>query len=101
MKVVLNIDSIQLTKFKNLVYKMKITIYGRENCSWCSKAKDLVDKLFQSQTIDSYEYIDYQKENMSANDLSEIAGTQVKTVPIILIDGKYIGGYKELEENFK
>ena len=101
MKVVLNIDSIQLIKVKNLVYKMKITIYGRENCSWCSKAKDLVDKLFQSQTIDSYEYIDYQKENMSANDLSEIAGTQVKTVPIILIDGKYIGGYKELEENFK
>ncbi len=80
---------------------MKVTIYGREKCSWCSKAKNLVDKLFQSQTIDSYEYIDYQKENMSAKDLSEIAGTQVKTVPIILIDGEYIGGYKELEENFK
>ena len=80
---------------------MKITIYGRENCSWCSKAKDLASNLLQSQTIDSYEYIDYQKENMSAKDLSEIAGTQVKTVPIILIDGKYIGGYKELEENFK
>lgn len=80
---------------------MKVTIYGREKCSWCFKAKNLVDKLFQSQTIDSYEYIDYQKENMSAKDLSEIAGTQVKTVPIIFIDGKYIGGYKELEENFK
>lgn len=80
---------------------MKVTIYGREKCSWCSKAKNLVDKLFQSQTIDSYEYIDYQKENMSAKDLSEIAGTQVKTVPIILVDGEYIGGYKELEENFK
>ena len=80
---------------------MKVTIYGREKCSWCSKAKNLVDKLFQSQTIDSYEYIDYQKENMSANDLSEIAGTQVKTVPIILLDDNYIGGYKQLEENFK
>ena len=101
MKVVLNIDFIQLIKLKTLVHKMKVTIYGREKCSWCSKAKNLVDKLFQSQTIDSYEYIDYQKENMSANDLSEIAGTQVKTVPIILIDDKYIGGYKELEENFK
>ena len=101
MKVVLNIDFTQLIKLKTLVYKMKVTIYGREKCSWCSKAKNLVDKLFQSQTIDSYEYIDYQKENMSANDLSEIADTQVKTVPIILIDGKYIGGYKELEENFK
>lgn len=80
---------------------MKVTIYGREKCSWCSKAKNLVDKLFQSQTIDSYEYIDYQKENMSAKDLSKIAGSQVKTVPIILIDSEYIGGYKELEENFK
>ena len=101
MKVVLNIDFTQLMKLKTLVYKMKVTIYGREKCSWCSKAKNLVDKLFQSQTIDSYEYIDYQKENMSANDLSEIAGTQVKTVPIILLDDNYIGGYKQLEENFK
>ena len=101
MKVLLNIDSIQLIKLKTLVYKMKVTIYGREKCSWCSKAKNLVDKLFQSQTIDSYEYIDYQKQNMSAKDLSEIAGTQVKTVPIILLDGNYIGGYTELEENFK
>lgn len=41
MKVVLNIDSIQLIKLKTLVYKMKVTIYGREKCSWCSKAKDL------------------------------------------------------------
>ena len=77
MKVVLNIDSIQLIKVKNLVYKMKITIYGRENCSWCSKANNIVDEL------------------------SKIASTQIKTVPIILLDGNYIGGYTELEENFK
>ena len=101
MKVVLNIDFTQLIKLKTLVYKMKVTIYGREKCSWCSKAKNLVDKLFQSQTIDSYEYIDYQKENLSTDELSKIAGTQVKTVPIILLDGNYIGGYTELEENFK
>ena len=101
MKVVLNIDSIQLIKLKTLVYKMKVTIYGREKCSWCSKAKDLANNLLQSQVIDNYEYIDYQKENMSADDLSKIAGTQVKTVPIILLDDNYIGGYKQLEENFK
>lgn len=101
MKVVLNIDFTQLIKLKTLVYKMKVTIYGRENCSWCSKAKDLANNLLQSQTIDSYEYIDYQKENMSTDDLSKIAGTQVKTVPIILLDDNYIGGYKQLEENFK
>ena len=80
---------------------MKITIYGRENCSWCSKAKDLASNLLQSQAVDNYEYIDYQKENLSADELSKIAGTQVKTVPIILLDGEYIGGYKELEENLK
>lgn len=101
MKVVLNIDFTQLIKLKTLVYKMKVTIYGREKCSWCSKAKDLANNLLQSQVIDNYEYIDYQKENMSADDLSKIVGTQVKTVPIILLDGNYIGGYTELEENFK
>ena len=101
MKVVLNIDSIQLIKLKTLVYKMKVTIYGREKCSWCSKAKDLASNLLQSRAVDNYEYIGYQKENMSADDLSKIVGTQVKTVPIILLDGNYIGGYTELEENFK
>ena len=48
---------------------MKVTIYGKEKCSWCSKAKDLASNLLQSQAVDNYEYIDYQKENLSADEL--------------------------------
>ena len=79
---------------------MKLTIYGRKNCAWCEKAKTLAESLKQEDEIEDFIYIDYQEENLSKEDLFFIAGTQVKTVPIILVDTKYIGGYQELSEYF-
>lgn len=79
---------------------MKLTIYGRKNCAWCEKAKTLVQSLKQDGEIEDFTYVDYQEENLSKEDLFFIAGTQVKTVPIILVDTKYIGGYQELSEYF-
>lgn len=79
---------------------MKLTIYGRKNCAWCEKAKTLAQSLKQDGEIEDFTYVDYQEENLSKEDLFFIAGTQVKTVPIILVDTKYIGGYQELSEYF-
>ena len=68
-----------------------ITIYGRANCPWCDKAKQLAtDNQLQ------YQYIDYVKEGLTADELRAIAKHDVKTVPVVLVKGKYIGGYEEL-----
>lgn len=68
-----------------------ISIIGKTNCVWCTAAKTLLD---QKQI--PYNYLN-AGEHISINEVMEMY-PGVKTVPIISVDGKYIGGYDELKE---
>ncbi len=73
---------------------MKITVYSKPSCVFCDKAKALLTRLGHG-----YE------EKMVAKDLSlqelfDVLGKQVRTIPQIVIDDKHIGGYNELKEYF-
>lgn len=71
-----------------------IKIYGKPNCPYCVKAKDLaeVNKV-------SYEYIDLAQNN---DILEEMKQKGHKSVPIIYKDsGEFIGGYVELYKSIK
>ena len=63
-----------------------ITIYGKDNCSYCEKAKELVPDA---------EYINLNKRP----DLLERLKSQgFRTVPIVYSDQMgYLGGYNELK----
>ena len=64
-------------------------IYGKSNCPWCTKA---IEEL-QLQGVD-FDYIDLDVIKKSA---AEVTGRKdVKTVPQIYIEGRYIGGYEDL-----
>lgn len=82
------------------VFSVKgITIYGQEGCSYCVKAKELLDKYCVPHT-----YIDVTPKPDLKNDLKEQYA--METVPIITLnreDGttELIGGYVELEEWIK
>lgn len=73
-------------------------IYGHENCSFCTAAKDLLER----EGVD-YQYnqvgVDITKEQLIA-----ICPTPPKTVPQIFkdVDGTavYIGGYQQLAKEF-
>ena len=67
-----------------------ITIYGKTNCSFCTKAKELVESRRYK-----YEYKDVQNTDL-LNELKERAPVEVKTVPQIFIGSTYIGGYNQL-----
>lgn len=70
---------------------MKITIYGKEGCPYCVKAKQLAKELQEGLDEDVIiAYHDIQKEGLDRNNLSEIMGFEVTTVPQILIDNKPI-----------
>ena len=76
---------------------MKIEIYSKENCSYCTRAKGLLDSLkveYETKQLD----VDFTREQ-----LFELAPT-ARTYPQIFIDGKPIGGYDQLttyvNENF-
>lgn len=79
---------------------MFLKIYGRDSCPFCVSAKELAKKLKDSSYVEDFEYIDYQALGLSVPQLSEIAGREVKTVPVILLNGVYIGGFTDLKAKF-
>ena len=75
---------------------MKIVIYSKNNCQFCTKAKHLVKTL-------GLEYAEKSLEKDFGSDpvkLVEDIGKQVRTMPQIKIDGKLVGGYNQLIEYF-
>tara|TARA_E500000318_G_C3561264_1_gene213550 strand:+ start:575 stop:835 length:261 start_codon:yes stop_codon:yes gene_type:complete len=73
---------------------MKIVIYSKQNCVYCSKAKHLVKSLgleYEEKMMESFD---------SPQAMLEDIGKQVRTMPQIKIDDKLIGGYNQLVEYF-
>lgn len=69
----------------------RVTIYSREDCPVCSKAKTMLRKWnidFEEIALDNEAaQLDFDKVTNSAD-----------TVPQIIIDGELIGGFSELTE---
>jgi len=75
---------------------MKIVIYSKNNCQFCTKAKHLVKTL-------GLEYEEKSLEKDFGSDpakLIEDIGKQVRTMPQVKIDDKLVGGYNQLVEYF-
>ena len=73
---------------------MEIVIYSKQNCTFCTKAKNLVKKL-------GLEYTEKKMEDFESTEaMLEDIGKQVRTMPQITIDDKLIGGYNQLVEHF-
>ncbi|MCP8687824.1 GrxA family glutaredoxin [Marinobacterium sedimentorum] len=68
----------------------RITIFGREGCGYCRRAKELCDIKSLN-----YRYIDIQREGISKADLEKTIGKPVITVPQIFHGQQHIGGYTE------
>lgn len=81
---------------------MKIEIYGREGCPYCVKAKKACEKA----GLD-YEYINVggtspeaTKADVQARIDALGVSHEVKTVPQIFVDDKWIGGYDNLVNTY-
>lgn len=81
---------VEANKLKN---DERTIIYGKKSCPFCNSAKSLLE----GQNI-IYEYIDIEAEGKTA---AEVTGRpDVRTVPQIYLEGKYIGGFNELRSYF-
>ena len=69
---------------------MKVSIYTKDNCIWCDRAKILLD----SKKI-SYNEIDLSDDSERLKFYEKI-GDNVKTVPQVFIDDNRIGGFQDL-----
>ena len=73
---------------------MTITVYSKNNCVYCNKAKSLIKNL-------GLEYEEKKLEEFdSPQAMLEDIGKNVRQMPQIKIDGELIGGYNQLVEHF-
>jgi len=66
-------------------------IFGKPSCPYCDRAKQLLSKY----NIE-YTYIDL---SLDEDRLKQFKEQGFRTVPIIYIDDKYIGGFNELQDH--
>lgn len=79
---------------------MSLVIYGRLGCPYCEKAKNLAKMLEEQGYFRDVQYINYQELGWTAEELSKVANHPVKTVPVILLNDIYIGGFDSLYSRY-
>lgn len=67
-----------------------VTIFGREGCGFCQRAKQLAEDRQLT-----FKYIDIHKEGISKADLEKTIGKAVETVPQIFVGNQHVGGFTE------
>lgn len=77
-----------------------LKIYGRQGCPYCEKAKNLMQMLKDQGYFHEASYIDYQELGWSKDELSQVANHPISTVPVVLLNDVYIGGYQELHDRY-
>ena len=71
---------------------MNAIMYGTSKCSWCDRVANMLNNSeIEVEKIDVSE----SKENLKL--MKEVAGKTATTVPQVVIDGKFVGGYTEVE----
>ena len=73
---------------------MKAIVYSTANCTWCNR---VVDLLSQQSTDHDITKIDVSADKAKLKEMHEACGKKVNTVPQVIIDDVYIGGYTEVE----
>jgi ribonucleoside-diphosphate reductase alpha chain len=92
--------SISLPSFIDDAEKIEsIKIYTKSSCSFCFKAKDIFNEYklnFEEILLDD----DVQRHAFYVEQ-TKLLGKEIKSVPQIWINHKYVGGYTELKEYIK
>lgn len=65
---------------------MFAVIFGRPECPYCVRAKELAEKLASERDDFKFRYVDIHAEGISKADLEKTVGKPVETVPQIFID---------------
>jgi glutaredoxin 3 len=66
-----------------------VTVYSTRNCGWCRRAEDLL-----TRNAIPFETVDLTGNHAARTALIERA--HWRTVPVIFVEGRPIGGYREL-----
>lgn len=74
----------------------KAVVYSKQNCPWCVKAKQLLTE----KGVEFEEILFGTPRALNKEMISEAVGQPINTVPQIILDGTYIGGYTDLAKHY-
>lgn len=80
---------------------MFVVIFGRPGCSFCVRAVQLAKTLETANAIEGFRYVDIHAEGITKADLGKNIGKPVHTVPQILVDETYVGGFTEFDRHVR
>ena len=69
---------------------MKATVYTGPSCTWCDRVKTLLKD-------NNYTIEEIQMNGVALEDLQTKFNKVIRTVPQVIIDDIFIGGYHEVE----
>jgi len=73
---------------------MKATVYTGPSCTWCDRVKTLLKD-------NNYTIEEIQMNGVALEDLQTKFNKVIRTVPQVIIDDIFIGGYHEVEAYMK
>ena len=73
---------------------MKATVYTGPSCTWCDRVKTLLKD-------NNYTIEEIQMNGVALEDLQTKFNKVIRTVPQVIIDDIFIGGYHEVEAHMK
>ena len=71
---------------------MEAKMYSTPRCGWCER----VARILEDKEI-TVEKIDVSGNKKLIKEMQAAAGEKVTSVPQVIIDGIYVGGYREVE----
>ena len=80
----------QLVKKTKKIKQKKITVYGETWCPYCKNAKTLAKTITKDVKFIS------GKSGIQLKKLLKLKKIP-KTIPLVVVDGKYIGGFSNLQ----
>ena len=71
---------------------MQALVFSKPTCTWCERAV-----WYMEQNDIEVEKIDVSESKENLKLMKAVAGKTTTTVPQVVIDGKFVGGYTEVE----
>jgi glutaredoxin len=80
--------------------KTYYTIYTKNNCSYCSKAKSLLENENPKPLIINCDHYLNSNRNGFLLFIKNLTGVSYNTFPMVFYNGLFIGGYTELKQHY-
>ncbi|XP_063684509.1 uncharacterized protein LOC134818794 [Bolinopsis microptera] len=90
-----NLDPAAAKHVEDKIAGSKVYLIGLTYCGWCTRAKSVIQKMGFDESDIEVDELDTMDNKMEIINYAYCKYSQMKTVPQIFINKKFVGGYTE------